>query len=648
MKVSVIIVSYNVRAFLQVCLHSVLRAATALPVEVIVVDNQSADDSVSMVQRVFPQVKLIANEDNRGFSKANNQGVAIAAGEYILFLNPDTVMPEDFLQKMVGYMDAHPEAGSIGPRLIDGRGVFAPDGKKSFPTLSVAIFKTAGLGRLFPRSALFNAYYAPQVGEHETASVEVLSGCCMMVRRSVIVGIGGAFDEDYFMYCEDVDLSFRIRQAGFQNVYFPETTLIHYKGESTRKASISYIRIFNEALATFVRKHYSSRKAAAFRAFINVGILLRALLGVLRSLFKVLRMPLFDALVLLGTLFVMMSFWVEKVKDIKPISLHNIALTFPVYILLWIVSLYLNGAYDAPYRALRVVRGMMVGAVAILAYYGLLPSSLRYSRVLIMLSGVVGTVALLGLHEVLSRLGIFRLPRYDEVPRKAVIAGDEAAYADTRQLLGGMPYAPDIIGRVGAERSAGQALSALPDMQPMLFTAGVQEVIFCVDDELSYQRMMEAMQACGADYEYKIHLPGTTTFVGSNSSNTPGDVYSADGRFPLSSFAQQRNKRLLDILAALALLLAAPVLAFIIRGQLLRNAVAVLRGRKTWVGYAGVGSLDFLPGIRPSVLPPWRLTATYTPPPALQQELVMEYARNYRPGIDLLFLWQNLRYAGRP
>src|SRR5690606_629877 len=157
--------------FLEVCLHSVLRAAEGMEVEVIVVDNNSMDDSCQMVQDKYPSVKLIANTDNKGFSKANNQGVAIAKGEYILFLNPDTVMPEDFFTKMLGYMDSHPEAGSIGPRLIDGKGQFAPDSKKSFPSLSVALFKTTGINKIFRRSAFFNKYYAVHIGEHQTAEV---------------------------------------------------------------------------------------------------------------------------------------------------------------------------------------------------------------------------------------------------------------------------------------------------------------------------------------------------------------------------------------------------------------------------------------------------------------------------------------------
>ena len=395
MKVTVIIVNYNVKYFLEVCLHSVMRAAEGMAVEVIVVDNNSTDTSCAMVREKFPSVTLIENKDNKGFSKANNQGVDIAQGEYILFLNPDTVMPEDFLVKTVAYMDAHPKAGSLGPRLIDGTGEFAPDGKKSFPSLSVAIYKTTGINKLFKESPYFNKYYAVHIGERETAAVEVLSGCCMLVRRSAMDIAGGAFDEDYFMYCEDVDLSYRILKAGFENIYYPEVDLIHYKGESTRKMTLSYVRIFNEALVTFVKKHYSAKDARLFILFINMGIILRAVLGTLKTALKVLRMPLFDALILLGTLYGIKEFWVNQVKNIFPIPASSVYATFPVYALLWLVSLYFNGAYDSPYRPLKVTRGMLMGTVVILAYFGLLPAELRYSRAIIIFAGVVGTVGLL-------------------------------------------------------------------------------------------------------------------------------------------------------------------------------------------------------------------------------------------------------------
>jgi GT2 family glycosyltransferase len=650
MKVSIIIVNYNVRYFLEVCVDSVLRAAQGMDAEVIVVDNNSADDSMEMLKQRFPGVIRIENKENTGFSKANNQGVEIANGEYVLFLNPDTVMPEDFLTKTCGYLDAHDNAGALGPRLIDGKGRFAPDGKKSFPTLSVALFKTTGINKIFSRSPYFNKYYAVHIGEFQTAPVEVLSGCCMLVRRSVIDRIGGAFDEDYFMYCEDVDLSYRITQAGYQNIYFPEATLIHYKGESTRKATLSYIRIFNEALATFVRKNYSKGQARLFIFALQVGIFLRAVLGVVKSVFKVLRLPLFDTLVILVTLFLVKDFWVGHVKEAKPVPTNFLLATFPAYVVLWIVSLWLNGAYDQPYRPLRIVRGMLVGSVMILAYYGLLDASLRYSRGLIMLSGVIGTVMLLGLHELLYRLGILRFIPFEDEQRKAVIVGDGTAFAEAEGLLAKVPAAPDLTGRLAVSESAADgALGSLDQSRELLYTAGIGEVIYCMDN-LSYERVLREMQACGDAYDYKIHIRGSRGFVGSNSSHAAGDLYTGGEKFALAQFAQQRNKRVFDIVSSVGMMISLPVLVFVVRrpGSLVRNLLHVLVGQKTWVGYEQPLEVALsMPVVKKFVVPCYNISEGFEPDGKLRQELALDYARRYTPGVDAGFLWRNLRWAGR-
>ncbi|MBA3828448.1 MAG: glycosyltransferase [Taibaiella sp.] len=647
MKVSVIIVNYNVKYFLEVCVHSVRRALKGIEAEIIVVDNNSTDGSGSMLGEKYPEVILIENKDNKGFSKANNQGVAIARGEYILFLNPDTVMPENFFGGMLHYMDTHTGAGCIGPRLIDGKGQFAPDSKKAFPTLSVAIFKTTGINKLFSKSPYFNKYYAVDIKEHQLAAVDVLSGCCMMVRVSAMKAAGGPFDEDYFMYCEDVDLSYRIKKAGFKNIYYPEATLIHYKGESTRKATLSYVRIFNEALSLFVKKNYSKKQASLFILFINIGIVLRAILGGFRRVLKVLRMPLFDALILLLTLASIQDFWVIHVKNMQPIPLSSIYATFPVYIALWVLSMYLNGAYDPPYRALRVTRGMLIGTVVILAYYGMLQPNLRYSRAIIIFTGLSGTAIILGLHEVLYKLGILKFIPYDKLPRKAVIVADAKAYAETATILQRVHYAPELAGRISPDEETINSLAPLSEMKQLLYTAGVNEVIFCING-LTYADVLNQMQQCGDAYDYKIHLKGSQSFVGSNSSHTAGDLYTIDKRYNLSSFAQARNKRLTDIAASIVFIVMWPILALFVKnaGQFFVNSCLVLTGKCTWVGYGYTGAL-YLPVLRPGILPPYYLIPEYEPSEAVCTQLDHVYAQHYTAGTDIQLMLKNFKYLGQ-
>ena len=622
-----------------------MRACVGFDAEIIVVDNQSVDGSCAMVQEKFPSVILIENKDNKGFSKANNQAVAIAKGAYLLFLNPDTVMPEDFFQKTIPYMDAHPLVGALGPRLIDGKGVFAPDAKKSFPTLSVALFKTTGLNKIFSRSTYINKYYAVHVQEHETAPVEVLSGCCMLLRHALLDQIGLAFDEDYFMYCEDVDLSFRVQQAGYQNIYFPEATLVHYKGESTRKASLSYIRIFNEALSTFVRKHYSKANAALFILLINLGIGLRAVWSFLKMFFKWFKTPMFDALALWAILLLMNHVWVEGVRNVKPIDATTLYATFPVYILLWISSVYLNGGYDQPYRPLRVVRGMLIGTIIILAYFGILSAEYRYSRAVILFSGVLGIMGIVGLRECLHWLGIAKFIRYNRVPKRAVIVASAEHFEEAALRLEQVHYAPDIVGRIAVAANDTLGLCSVSEMKPLLHTLNINEIVFCVNG-LSYATILAQMQDCGSAYDYKIHLPGSVSFVGSNSSNSAGDLYTADKRYNISTFISMRNKRVFDIVAACCFLLCLPIGLIYVRQPrtLLANILAVLIGRKTWVGYSACAHL---PKIKPAIVPVYHLQEGYEPNELVKGLAAQDYAEHYVAGLDFALLWKNLKFLGK-
>jgi len=344
----------------------------------------------------------------------------------------------------------------------------------------------------------------------------------------------------------------------------------------------------------------------------------------------------------------MSEFWVRQVKGFRPIPLEHILATFPVYLFLWITSLYVNGAYDQPYRALRIVRGMLVGTVMNLAYYGLLGPELRYSRALIVLSGFVGTVSLLGLHELFYRLGIFKFIPYDQLARKAVIVASEKEYAATAATLLHVNYAPELEGRISTETEESDALGSLKNMKPLLYTGSINEVIFCMND-LRYEEMFRQMQECGSAYEYKIHLPGTQSFVGSNSSHTAGDLYTADLRYNLAAFAQQRNKRVVDMLAALSMILFFPILAFMLKypGKFLGECLDVLFGKKTWIGYPLVEATTYLPKIKPAVLPPYNLLEDFIPSQKVQQQLWLEYAQHYAPGIDIGLLWKNFRWIGK-
>lgn len=252
---SIIIVNYNVRYFIEACLHSVEKACKNINAEVFVVDNASTDDSKLALPTLFPNVHFIWNEVNLGFSKANNLAIKKATGQYILFLNPDTIVPEDCFEKCLSFFSTHHDAGALGVHMIDGNGNFHKESKRSFPAPTVSFYKMIGLSNLFPNSKLFAAYYAGHLPENKTASVEVLSGAFMMISKKIMDRVKG-FDEDYFMYAEDIDLSYRVKKTGFKNYYFAETSIIHFKGESTKKTDVEYVQNFYGAMKLFVHKHY--------------------------------------------------------------------------------------------------------------------------------------------------------------------------------------------------------------------------------------------------------------------------------------------------------------------------------------------------------------------------------------------------------
>jgi len=285
LKLSVIIVNYNVKYFLEQCLFSVLKASRNIETEVFVVDNNSSDGSREYLEPRFPQVNFTWNESNAGFAKANNQALAHAKGDFILFLNPDTILPEDCFEKSIAFLDENKDVGALGVHMIDGSGKFLKESKRAFPSPATSFYKLAGLAQLFPRSRTFARYYLGNLSEKEDHEIDVLAGAYMMMTREALDKTGG-FDERFFMYGEDVDLSYRIQKAGFKNFYFAGTTIIHFKGESTQKGSLNYVRLFYKAMSLFVKKHYPGGRARFYNFFIQTAIWFRAIISALGSIFR--------------------------------------------------------------------------------------------------------------------------------------------------------------------------------------------------------------------------------------------------------------------------------------------------------------------------------------------------------------------------
>ena len=466
----------------------------------------------------------------------------------------------------------------------------------------------------------------------------------MFVRASILPNISGAFDESFFMYCEDVDLNYRINKAGYLNMYFPEATVLHFKGESTKKLSYQYVKVFNDALITFVKKHYSAANAGLFIGFIKLGIALRGAIGFATNWLKKYKLALVDFIVLFCTLSFLTSFWVEHIKNINVVSSKFINYTYPAYLLIWMGALYFNGGYNKLYKPMRVVRAMFIGTILCLAYYGLLPADLRYSRALIVLSGMTGGLLLLAAHELVHRLGIVPLIYAGSISAKAVVFGNTDSYIEIQQKWKGLSWAHQLCGHVQDDPYA----LALPSAQlkQLLQATNSNEVVF-VNDALSYSQLFEWMRILGPKYNYKIHISNSNYFIGSNQSELAGDSLQIDPIYALSDPDQLRNKRMIDLLISIGVLMSLPILA-ILKFSLDKKAkasLAVLKGKATWVGYCATMKPDpQLPKLVPGIVAAYHYQTDFVPNEALAQQLNKDYALHYHAWTDIKLVLHNLRF----
>lgn len=658
MKLSVVIVNYNVCYFLEQALLSVRQAVAKLgqPVEVFVVDNNSADNSVAMLRARFPEVILIENKDNPGFSKANNQALRRATGQYQLLLNPDTLVEEDTFRLCCEFMDAHPRCGGLGVQMLDGQGQFLPESKRGLPTPSVAFYKMFGLAQLLPRSRTFGRYHLGYLDKQEAHQIEVLSGAFMLLRQAALAEVG-LLDEDYFMYGEDIDLSYRLTQGGWQNWYFPGTRIIHYKGESTKRTSVNYVFVFYRAMVIFAQKHFAPGRAGLFSGLLNGAIWLRAGAAVARRWAAAAAPFLADASLLYAGMYALKTYWERNQKYVPlPYPPQYMLVAVPVYIGVWLLATWLSGGYDRPARTGPVVRGIVVGTVLISAGSNFL-DSWRFSKALIVLGGAWAVAALVG-HRLLAhwlRHGNLRLS--ETRPKRLAIIGSAAESQRVRQLLAAAQVPASIIGYIppaAAPPGSGPALPPAPEqlgelrqLPELVRLYELNELIFCSKD-LPASLIIRLMLSLPPQptVNYKILPEDSQYIIGSNGKNASGDYYTLDLNLRLVQPAQRRTKRLLDLLASLALLLATPLYIWGLRqpAGLLPNIGRVLLGRRSWVG------LRYTPEAAgpPAVLSPADAAGPALPPAdaATRRRLEFLYAKDYEYHMDLRTLWRGWRGLG--
>lgn len=387
--ISIIIVNYNVKDALDNCLASIYKSnSTNLNIEIIVVDNNSIDGSQNLVREKYPEVKLIVNKENIGFSKANNIALKQINSKYVLILNPDTVLEEGTFQKLIDFVENHPDTGVVSSKLIKADGELDHACRRSFPTLSVAIPRILGLSKLFPKSKILSKYNLTYLDENVTYEVDSVCGAFMFIPKNVIDKVG-YFDEDYFMYGEDIDLCYRIKKTGKKIYYYPEITTIHLKGESTRKTKLSYVNNFYGAMAIFVKKNLKGLNIITY-LILRFGIFVRSLMSYLRRIIKYMGFILLDIILIFASL----VFAVYARFSIFPTDQYLFIIT--VYVLIWVFLLAMFGVYAKKYKhSLRNTFSALVAGFFINSSITYFFKEYAFSRIVILISTVISIFTLL-------------------------------------------------------------------------------------------------------------------------------------------------------------------------------------------------------------------------------------------------------------
>ncbi len=650
MDLSVIIVNYNVKYFLEQCLHSVLNSLRNIKSEIFVVDNNSVDGSCLMIREKFPEVNLIENKKNAGFARANNQAVKKATGKYVLILNPDTVVEEDTFEKCLEFMETHNDAGSMGVKMIDGKGNYLPESKRSLPTPFVAFYKIFGLSALFPRSKIFGQYHLGYLDKEKIHEVDVLPGAFILVRRKLLIDIG-LLDEDFFMYGEDIDLSYRIKLAGYKNYYFPETTIIHYKGESTKKGSINYVVLFYNAMIIFAKKHFSRKNASFFSLLINIAIYFRAVFAILRRSVITTINPILNVLLIYLGYYFFSSLWGRIIQQSYPDQyLH---LVVPSYILVWIISIFLSGGYEKLVKIGALFRGVIFGTFFILVIYALLPENLRFSRALILFGTIWALITTVGTRLLLYfadkknfKFEIFKRKR------RIIIVGNKKESNRVYSILKQTQIKPELTGIVSADEKIPKSdfIGNITQIRDIVEINKVDELIFCAKDMTSQSIIKTMLQFTDKNIDFKIAPPESLSVIGSNSINTAGDLYIVNFN-TISRSLNRRKKRMLDICIALSLIAFCPLAIFFVKNPLryFVNILAVLPGIYSFVGYYGTtgGLHTNLPVLKKGILSPLDGLNREITNNKLIEKVNMLYAKDYKIINDLSILFKGFSSLGR-
>ncbi len=644
-KLSVIIVNYNVKYFLDQCLHSVYNAKKNISTEVFVVDNNSVDGSTQMVEQKYPWVKLIINKKNTGFSVANNQAIKLAKGEYVLLLNPDTLVEESTFEKVCNFMDKHSDAGGLGVKMIDGKGNFLPESKRGLPTPAAAFYKIFGISKLFPKSKTFSKYHLGYLDKEKTHKIDVLSGAFMLMRKSVLDKIG-YLDETFFMYGEDIDLSYRIIKAGYNNYYFPETTIIHYKGESTKKGSINYVMIFYKAMIIFANKHFSQKNARMFSFLINIAIYFRAALSIFSRFLKNIFLPFIDAGIIYSTFLIIKPFWENYKFHSQGIYPEQfLKLIIPIYIIIWIITMFFTGVYEKPVKLIRILKGFFIGSLGVLLFYSLLSEDLRFSRALIFIGASVSIILIILSRIILhfTQIKAFQLKRLTK--KNILIVGSKSEAERVKDIIENAQVNSKITGVVSCnEINDNYFIGKLSQLKEIVRIYKINEIIYCAKD-ISSQQIINSMLLLSSEIDYKIASPDSLAIIGSDSLDSQGTLYTININ-SISKESSKRNKRFIDFTFSFIFILLSPLLIIFEKNksQFIKNLFLILIGNLSFVGYCNDVEINYdkIPRIKKGILSLVDVYKKNKISPHQIEQLNLIYAKDYKVITDIKIIFKNI------
>ncbi|RMH95200.1 MAG: glycosyltransferase [Calditrichaeota bacterium] len=570
-RISVIIVNYNVKEYLEQALHSLKRALANIPHEIFVVDNASVDGSVPYIRHRFPEVILIENSRNLGFGRANNQALRRARGEFVVIINPDTVVQEDTFRELLAFFESHPDAGAATCKILNPDGSFSVDCRHSIPTPMIAFWKVIGFSKLFPRSRLFGRYNLTYLDPDQTYPVPAISGSFMMIRKSVLDEVG-YFDERFFMYCEDIDLCHRINQAGAKIYYVPTTQIIHYKGESTRKHNLDYVITFNKALYQFFQKHYAGKSIFLLRWLIVLGIVVRGVLIYLRN-FMHERFPLLlDTLLLNLTLLISFVVRYELKSGFTWYDFfHQYGGVNLIASVIFLAVGYYLDVYPHHRLSIQAIVKTNIITFILLASLTFFLKQFAFSRMVVLASMVVSPLLMIAWRAVMRRFyrGDKSAWGKDLFTKPTILVGrGEKAVELYRRIRNLHDLSYELLGVVTVEeddplleKNGVPVLGSMDRLTEVIRIHRVRQVIFS-SEMLSYERILKTMAAIDMpQLEYKIVASNAEVVIGKSSIERLDTYPLMEVEYAVGRPFNRITKRLMDMGLSLPLLLVmAPVM----------------------------------------------------------------------------------------